>query len=353
MRIAVTGATGNVGTALLRTVGAETDVVGLVRRPPALVEPYDRASWVSVDLASVDSEVALAELFSTVDAVVHLAVAFQPMRDRDYLERVNVGGTARVTRACAAAGVRQLVHLSSGGIYSAGAYGVEVDEYWPRSGVSTSTYSMDKAAAELVLDHFESAHPDVAVARLRPGLIGQYEFGSAILRYALPDIVPSSVVDHLPVLPIDRTFTVPAVHSRDVADAVVRILDRRARGPFNLASPTPVRADDVAGALAARIIPTSQRILSAALRAGFVTHMLPVHHGWVDLAFATPLLDSGRAQRELGWAPTVDGPEVLRETVRGMRERAHAASPPMRKRTTADRVRSFGRRGFVSRGRPS
>ncbi|WP_338888534.1 NAD-dependent epimerase/dehydratase family protein [Rhodococcus sovatensis] len=353
MRIAVTGATGNVGTALLRTIGAETDVVGLVRRPPALVEPYDRASWASVDLASADSESTLAEIFSTVDVVVHLAVSFQPMRDRGYLERVNVGGTARVARACAAAGVTHLIHMSSGGIYSAGAYGVEVDEYWPRSGVPTSTYSMDKAAAELVLDRFESAHPEVTVARVRPGLIGQYEFGSALLRYALPDVVPSSVVDHLPVLPIDRTFTVPAVHSNDVADAVVRILDRRASGPFNLAAPTPVRADDVADALSARIVPTSQRVLSAALRAGFAVHVLPVHPGWVDLAFATPLLDSGRAERELGWAPSVDGPEVLRETVRGMRERAHAASPPMRKRTASDRVRSFGRRGFVSRGRPS
>lgn len=353
MRIAITGATGNVGTALLRTLGNEHVVVGLAHRRPADIEPYDRATWVSVDLSATDSESVLAEAFSTVDAVVHLAVAFQPMRERGYLRAVNVEGTARVSRACATAGVGHLVHMSSGGIYAPGAYGVAVDEQWPRSGVSTSTYSVDKAAAEAVLDEFEQMHPDVAVSRLRPGLIGQFEFGSAVLRYALPDIVPSVVVDHLPFLPIDEKFTVPAVHSGDVADAVIRVLDRRAPGPFNLAAPTAVVARDVADALGARMVPTPSRVLSAAVRAGFSAHLLPIHHGWVDLAFATPMLDASRARQELLWQPSLDGPDVLRDTVRGMRERAHTDSPPMRQRTIADQVRSFARRGFVSRGKPS
>lgn len=344
------------GTAVLRVLAAERpeiNVVGLARRAPFSTEPYDHAKWVQVDVADADSEQVLTEAFADVDAVVHLAVAFQPMRDRRYLERVNVGGTERVARACANAGVRHLVDLSSGAVYAPGAYGVKVDESWPRTGVLSSTYSVDKTAAEVVLDRFEEQHPQVAVARIRPGLIGQHEFGSAILRYALPDIVPSSIVDHLPLLPIDRSFTVPAVHSADVADAVLRVLDRSAVGPFNLAAPTPVRADDVAEAFGARILPTSARLLSASARAGFAAHLLPVHEGWVDLAFTAPLLDTSRAEGELLWRPTMDGPAVLRETVRGMRDRAHAGSPPLRKRTALDRARSFGRRGFISRGRPS
>jgi UDP-glucose 4-epimerase len=33
MRIVITGASGNVGTALLRVLGAEHEIVGVVRRP--------------------------------------------------------------------------------------------------------------------------------------------------------------------------------------------------------------------------------------------------------------------------------------------------------------------------------
>ncbi|MDJ0394170.1 NAD-dependent epimerase/dehydratase family protein [Rhodococcus sp. G-MC3] len=359
MRIAVTGASGNVGTAVLRalaTIRPDDTVVGLSRRTPQSdghAEPYRSAEWVQVDLARPESEHVLVETFSGVDVVVHLAIAFQPMRDRRYLREVNVGGTGRVARACARAGVAHLVHMSSSGVYAPGAYGRKVDESWPRTGVSASTYSMDKAAAEDVLDEFEKLNPGVVVARLRPGLIGQYEFGSALLRYALPDLIPSFVVDHVPVLPIDRAFAVPAVHADDIAVAVVRVLERRSSGPFNVGAPTPVVAQDVAHELGARIIPVPARLLTSAVHAGFTTHVLPIHHGWVALAFTTPMLDTTRAERELLWKPVMDGPDVLRETVRGMREGGATTSPALRERSAGDRVRSFLRRGFVSRGKPS
>ncbi|GAB3818793.1 hypothetical protein GCM10027605_71970 [Micromonospora zhanjiangensis] len=55
MRIAVTGATGNVGTALLRQLADEPDieVVGIARRlPPADTSPYEgwsgtRSTWAN------------------------------------------------------------------------------------------------------------------------------------------------------------------------------------------------------------------------------------------------------------------------------------------------------------------
>ena len=43
MRIVITGASGNVGTALLKRLHATAshDLVGIVRRPPPCVGPYD------------------------------------------------------------------------------------------------------------------------------------------------------------------------------------------------------------------------------------------------------------------------------------------------------------------------
>jgi len=58
MRVVITGASGNVGTALLRVLAAEHQVIGVVRRPPAQPGVYQRSSWCSVDQAE---ENAIAE----------------------------------------------------------------------------------------------------------------------------------------------------------------------------------------------------------------------------------------------------------------------------------------------------
>jgi UDP-glucose 4-epimerase len=76
MRIGITGATGNVGSALLRSLtehGAH-ELVGLARRVP---EPDaalgGRITWVATDLTDPTGRTLLEETFLGADAVVHLA----------------------------------------------------------------------------------------------------------------------------------------------------------------------------------------------------------------------------------------------------------------------------------------
>lgn len=349
MRVAITGATGNVGTALLRRLGSEdVDVVGIARRRPHATPPYSTVTWHQVDIADHDAQKQLAPLFGGVDAVVHLAIGFQPMRDREYLRRTAVDGTAAVAKAAVEAGVPRLVHMSSSGVYSAGSYGQRVDENYSRNGIRRSTYSVDKAAAEFELDAVE-AESDIGVIRLRPGMIGQYAFGSAMLRYALPDLVPSWVVDKVPVLPMDRSIVLPAVATADVAEAIVSALSTEQRGAFNLSAPTPLRYDDFEETLGARSVPVPWSAMRAAAAVSFTARLQSVHPGWVDLAYGTPLVDTSRAERDLGWAATVDGPEVLAETIAGLRDNASDGSETLRKRTAVDRVSSLLRRGPISR----
>src|SRR4051812_10865294 len=121
MRVAVTGLSGNVGTALLRGLGAMPDppsVLGVVRRPPRPVPPYTVADWVSLDLARDDAAGQLTTLLEGVDAVVHLAGAFQPARKGGSRAGAPGGAPAGVLRAADAAGVDHLVHMSSIGVYS-------------------------------------------------------------------------------------------------------------------------------------------------------------------------------------------------------------------------------------------
>jgi UDP-glucose 4-epimerase len=70
--------------------------------------------------------------------------------------------------------------------------------------------------------------------------------------------------------------------------------------------------------------------------------------GWIDLAYAVPLLDTSRAASELGWSATRDGVSVLAETVDGMSEASADRSPVLRPRSVPDALSRFARRGPVS-----
>ena len=171
-RIVITGASGNVGTALLRRLAADPgyDIVGIIRRRPPDTDVYRSVTWHELDLADSDAAQRLPAVFEYARAVVHLAWGFQPTRNTRYLDAVGIAGSRAVCRAAHTAGVGQLVHMSSIGTYAAGRHGHRVSESWSTAGIPTSAYSRAKAAAEAQLDDYERAHPDdaVPVARLRP-----------------------------------------------------------------------------------------------------------------------------------------------------------------------------------------
>ena len=163
-------------------------MVGLARRRPAAVAPFDAVEWAQVDLTRDEDVSLLRTACIGADAVVHLAWGFQPSHRGDYLAELGVGGTRRVIEAVTSLGVPHLVHMSSVGAYSPKRDGAPVDETWPTEGVPSSMYSRHKAAAERLLDRVEKdkqARPPI-VSRMRPGIVGQRTAGSALLRYGLP-----------------------------------------------------------------------------------------------------------------------------------------------------------------------
>jgi uncharacterized protein YbjT (DUF2867 family) len=105
--LAITGATGFVGSAVLDAALAEGHQVrALARRAqPA----RDGVEWVRGDLGDT---AALASLFQGVDAVIHVA-GLTNTPDPAEFETANVTGTANVLAAMGGAGVRRLVFVSS------------------------------------------------------------------------------------------------------------------------------------------------------------------------------------------------------------------------------------------------
>jgi nucleoside-diphosphate-sugar epimerase len=143
------------------------------------------------------------------------------------------------------------------------------------------------------------------------------------------------------------------VHADDVADAVARVLARRAGGAFNLAADPPLTTRRIADVLGARTVHVPSAVLRPLMSAAWHARLQPVDTGWLDMAFALPLLDCSRAAEELGWKPTHDGVAVLREVVEGMRDRASGPTPVLRPRTVPRALRDLVTRGPVGqRDRP-
>ncbi|KAF0963506.1 NAD-dependent epimerase/dehydratase family protein [Rhodococcus sp. T7] len=359
-KVVITGASGNVGTALLRLFAAQepaTTVTAIARRTPPCTPPYEYADWHEIDLAGGDAYRELVPLFEDADAVVHLAIAFQPARDRNYLRRTAVDGTRAVAEAARDARVHHLVHLSSAAVYSPGAYGERVTEQRPRRGMPGSIYSVDKVAEEDVLDEVETAsatdgHAPLTVTRLRPGLIAQHDEATALLRYAAPSFVPRSLtrrIPMLPVLPLDRSLTLPVVHTDDVADAVMKALARRAPGAFNIAADEPLTASDVGEAFDAHLVHVPSAALRVVANLAWTLHLSPVHQGWIDLAYATPLVDCSRAHTVLDWRPHHTAEAVIRELVVGMEGRSHSTSAVLGERSPIGKLRKLLTSGPVTR----
>jgi nucleoside-diphosphate-sugar epimerase len=340
MRVVVVGASGNVGTAVLRRLAREASVdtvTGVARRLPPRGAFAD-VDWRSIDVGAPDGIDLLSGCFAGADAVIQLAWQIQPSHDQARLRRTNVTGTAQVAAAAVRAGVPALVVASSVGVYAPGPKDREVDEDWPTTGVPGSTYSRDKVDVEALLDEVERVNPELRLVRLRPGLVFQRSAASEIARLFIGPLAPLSLLGfgRLPLVPAVRGLRVQAVHADDVADAYVRAaLSATAAGPFNIAARPVLDAASVAARFHGRQVPVPARLLPAAAAATWRARLQPVEPGWVDLALRCPLLSSDRAGKELGWQPRVDAMDALAELFQGMADRAGDLTHPLRSRPGA------------------
>jgi UDP-glucose 4-epimerase len=338
MRLAVVGASGNVGTSLLRAVvkdGMIDSVVGIARRLPRA--RFAKTTWVAADIASDD----LVPHFRGADVVLHLAWQIQPARDQERLWRVNVEGSARVFEAVRAAEVGALVYASSVGAYSPGPKDALIDESWATDGIPTSFYARHKAEVERRLDRFEQETPDVRVVRLRPALTFKRESASGQRRLFAGPFFPGPLVRRafIPFVPNAPGLRFQAVHSLDVGEAYRLAATSDVRGAFNVAAEPVIDAAELARILDARLVRVSPNTLRAFAALTWRLRLQPTPPGWVDLAFGVPLLDSRRAREELRWTPRFSGTQALVEVLKGIREGAGIETPPLSSRAGAGATR--------------
>lgn len=204
MKILVTGATGKVGSRLVKRLAQRGDQVrALVRDPARAAGLHDeaRVELARGDLLDVDS---LAAAVRGVEAVVHCAAFFRGATP-EQARAVNDLGTRHLAGAARAAAVKRFVFTSTGLVYGSngGKLAREDDPCAP-----TAAYPESKLAAERFLLAVEGL--DVRVLRL-PFVYGD---GDPHIAEAIP---------MMRGFPPSQRMSI--AHHADVAQAVARLLD--------------------------------------------------------------------------------------------------------------------------------
>lgn len=327
--VAVTGPTGTFGFGLMPLLQADpriARVIGVARRPfdPA-AHGWDKMTYRRGDVR--DSE-TLADAFRGADVVVHLAFLITGTASRATTRAINVDGSLNAARAAAAVGAERFVFASS-----VAAYGFHADnpvgmtEEWPVRPAARLFYAQEKAELEHLLADEAARHPGLDLFLLRPSIVlGPHTVGA---KNTLPEPLAGLVsraagaVTRLPVrlpAPIPR-LPLQFVHEDDVGRALLLcIVGAGPPGAYNLAGPGVLSATDVARELGLAPLPIPGAVARAparALAAVAGLRLVPPVMGWAEAVSHPAIMDTTKAERDLGWRPRYTGLEALRATVHG------------------------------------
>ena len=240
--IAVTGASGYIGARLIRrlleTKGIE-HVTGVDVRSAAV--KHERYNHIQQDIAD-----PLGAAFAGAEAVVHLAFVLRQLRDRAEGRRINVGGAESVLRACADAGVRRVVLMSSATVYGPHPDNpAALTEDAPLRPTRGFAYAEDKAACEARFRAFAAQHPDACVSILR---------GCIVMGPNAANFITSALDKPLLIGVCGADPPMQFVHENDLAETLLRFATEPHPGVYNVAGSGTVRWSEIAALAGKRLV---------------------------------------------------------------------------------------------------
>ena len=298
MRVLVTGASGFVGSELMRQLGALQGIqpVAGMRNPAA----NSADNFPTIACPELGPSADWSASFAGMDAVVHCAARAHVIGDRaaDPLAeftRANTEGTLRLAGQAASAGVRRFVFVSSIGVNGAETFGAAFTEADPAA--PHSPYAVSKHLAEEGLKAL-SARTGMEVAIVRPTLV--YGKGAPGNLRRMANLVQRGLP--LPFASVHNRRTLISVTNLASLLALCLTHQKAAGETFLAGDASDVSTADIISQIArsigrpARLLPFPPAFLAAGLR-------LAGQGAMAQQLFGSLQVDGSKARRLLDWTP--------------------------------------------------
>ncbi|MGV9924732.1 NAD-dependent epimerase/dehydratase family protein [Nocardia rhamnosiphila] len=305
MKVAVTGAAGYLGTNLLPLLAERGDEIVAIDRVAPRQPGAANISWVSADVLDPESMRAALE---GAEIVYHLVAVITLADKHDLAWRVNTEGVRVVAEAAQAVGVRRFVHASSIHAFDQYSCGGNIDETTLRStDAGLPVYDRSKWAGELALRTVVEAGLDAVICN-PTGVFGPADHGTPLSR--INRSLRDAARGRIPAM-IDGGFDL--VDVRDVARGLVLAGEHGRTGENYLIGGEMISMLDLCRMAARHGGKKGPRFsISPKLVSGLIPVMEPigkrlgtdiVSKAALGALVSAPLVDHGKATRELGYRP--------------------------------------------------
>lgn len=304
MQALVTGASGFIGSHLLRALTADGwQVRAYIHATP--VEQIPAVASVSGDILD---EPALERAMAGVDTVFHLAAAVgSTVTDPQAFLAVNVRGTEAVLAAARRAGVGRVVHFSSIAVLGAVKAGEAADEEY--SPAPRTHYDRSKLVSEQAACRAAAAGLDVVI--IRPGWV----YGPGDRRTF--KLIRAVCCRRFALIAGAQGRQTPVYIDDLVSGTMLAARKGRSGGVYHLAGDEVLTPEEMAcivaaacGVIAPRLRLPQWLAKSAAAvmeRAfGLLRREAPLNRGKLAFFLDSKAMSAARAKRELGFAPAID-----------------------------------------------
>jgi dihydroflavonol-4-reductase len=276
VKIAVTGATGHLGTVLVRDLlkeGHELNV--LARGNTQSIHELP----LSITKANITDKNAIRELMKDADAVIHCAAMISITGGQHGIVReTNVTGTETVLHAALQCGIKKYIHVSSIHAYRQTPVTERLDETRPYIGENGTAYEKSKRDAQQLVVACADKGLDVTVVN-PTSIVGPPDYRPSLMGQAIVDLCTGKVPG---LIPGGFDFT----DVRDVSAAIVNAINLGRKGECYLLSGKWYSIFSVADMLSdisgKKIRPLKIPVWSA--RAG-----VPVIKAWAQLTGTRPV----------------------------------------------------------------